>query len=360
MSTTSLFAVPSSPSRPILQPLHPSPSHDLPLNSSPISLNKYSALTPPNSKRKLQLTNEAEKENIQLEQNIDNIMNKLNFTDSIKSIQKPIATKPATSSHSTGKPPLASLSNRARSSNSTSQSTKSKPAISTNHQSIAKPINVHNKKPEQTPAHRKSQLPVSKLALSAAVNPVTFPLPNTIPLSTPAVPLLNQPNPSPFGEPLIPSSSPFASSVPRHATPHWQIDYREVQRLHCPPLGTGAYGTVYRAEWHGVQVAVKQLDTDYLDPIAMKEFHQEMSVWSTLQFPSIVQLYGAFMYPHLSLVMHYCPHGSLSDHLHDPTLDISFDHLLRIAIQVAAGMNYLHSKNVLHRDLKVKPEQIKL
>lgn len=281
---------PSPPSRTILQPLAQS--------SSPVSLNKFSTLTPPLAKRKLNIT-----ENVTADTDKENVVPQ---TNSITKVRFHTGSVSKSSSASATNSIKAASVNSAKSTNSTNTSVKSnasKPPLARPasavlsakaqsvkvHTALVKPINVRN----QTPAHKKSMTPFNKLALSTAVNPVTFGQPIPHPISTPAIPLVT-PSQSPFINPLLPSSSPFNTISPSSA-PHWAIDYRQVHRIRCPPLGTGAYGTVYRAEWHGVQVAVKQLDTDYLDPSAMKEFHQEMSVWSTLQFPSIVQLYGAFM-----------------------------------------------------------------
>ncbi|KAE8652982.1 hypothetical protein Csa_021108 [Cucumis sativus] len=44
--------------------------------------------------------------------------------------------------------------------------------------------------------------------------------------------------------------------------------------------------------------------------------------------------------------------GSLHDFLHQQKVVLSFPSLLRVAVDVSKGMDYLHQKNIIHRDLK--------
>lgn len=44
--------------------------------------------------------------------------------------------------------------------------------------------------------------------------------------------------------------------------------------------------------------------------------------------------------------------GSLHDFLHQQKDVLSFPSLLRVAVDVSKGMDYLHQKNIIHRDLK--------
>ena len=48
----------------------------------------------------------------------------------------------------------------------------------------------------------------------------------------------------------------------------------------------------------------------------------------------------------------YMPGGSMHDFLHQKKGVLSFPSLLRVAVDVSKGMNYLHQKNIIHRDLK--------
>ena len=62
---------------------------------------------------------------------------------------------------------------------------------------------------------------------------------------------------------------------------------------------------------------------------------------------------ACLMPPDICILMEYMPKGSLYRILHSPT-DLPWDLLLRMALDAARGMNYLHCSEpqVLHRDLK--------
>lgn len=87
-------------------------------------------------------------------------------------------------------------------------------------------------------------------------------------------------------------------------------------------------------------------------------FWSEVNLCSKLRFPHLVQFLGACTQPeHLCIVSEYLEGGNLYDLLHRKQLVSSQAHplsptlFIRIAKQIALGMNYLHSFNLLHRDL---------
>lgn len=55
---------------------------------------------------------------------------------------------------------------------------------------------------------------------------------------------------------------------------------------------------------------------------------------------------------HILLLSEYMPGGSLYDYLHKSRIVLKFSELLKFAIDVCKGMEYLHHNDIIHRDLK--------
>ncbi|KAJ4916086.1 Protein kinase superfamily protein [Raphanus sativus] len=120
-------------------------------------------------------------------------------------------------------------------------------------------------------------------------------------------------------------------------------------------IGLGSYGEVYRGDWHGTAVAVKKFIDQDITGEALEEFRSEVRMMRRLRHPNIVLFMGAVTRPpNLSIVTEFLPRGSLYRLLHRPNNQLDERKRLRMALDAARGMNYLHSCNpvIVHRDLK--------
>nr|ADE75969.1 unknown [Picea sitchensis] len=122
-------------------------------------------------------------------------------------------------------------------------------------------------------------------------------------------------------------------------------------------IGAGSFGTVHHADWHGSDVAVKILIEQDFHEERLKEFLREVAIMKRLRHPNVVLFMGAVLSrPNLSIVTEYLPRGSLYRLIHRPGTREILDERrrLRMALDVAKGMNHLHRLNppIVHRDLK--------
>jgi serine/threonine protein kinase/TPR repeat protein len=119
------------------------------------------------------------------------------------------------------------------------------------------------------------------------------------------------------------------------------------------PLGSGSFGIVSKAIWHGTPVAIKELFLKELSETLREEFNQEVSMMSQCQHPHIVGLYGICdEVGHKGLVIEYMPGGSLRSLLENKKQDISWESRWTMAIDIGNGLRYLHANDIVHRDLK--------
>ncbi|KAG0478012.1 hypothetical protein HPP92_012731 [Vanilla planifolia] len=134
-----------------------------------------------------------------------------------------------------------------------------------------------------------------------------------------------------------------------------EISWNELQMKER--IGAGSFGIVYRAEWHGSDVAVKVLaDQDFYEG-QMKEFLREVSIMNWIRHPNVILFMGAVTKPpHLSIVTEYLPRGSLYHLINRTAAGETLDQKrrLRMALDVAKGINHLHCLNppIVHWDLK--------
>ena len=120
-------------------------------------------------------------------------------------------------------------------------------------------------------------------------------------------------------------------------------------------LDTGAFGEVHRGRWRNDIVAVKVIRAGDVTPQAIESFFREVEVMNCLRHPNVVMMLAACTgAPRLGIVMEYVGGGSLYRLLHVHRRKLTERQVKDVASDVTHGIQYLHSINIMHRDLKSK------
>ena len=118
-------------------------------------------------------------------------------------------------------------------------------------------------------------------------------------------------------------------------------------------LGTGKFGEVHHGKYKGRGVAIKSYAVKgSRAEEGFKHMHSESKFLQQLCHPYIVNMIGITIQPTMLLVMEEVPEGSLEVLLLKEQKVFPRIIFYRIAIKVASALHYLHSINIIYRDLK--------
>ncbi|KAK4755125.1 hypothetical protein SAY87_008882 [Trapa incisa] len=126
-------------------------------------------------------------------------------------------------------------------------------------------------------------------------------------------------------------------------------------------LGSGTFGTVYHGKWRGTDVAIKRIKKVCFTGRSSEqerltvEFWREADILSKLHHPNVVAFYGVVQDGPggtMATVTEYMVNGSLRHVLLCKDRHLDRRKRLIIAMDAAFGMEYLHSKDIVHFDLK--------
>lgn len=145
----------------------------------------------------------------------------------------------------------------------------------------------------------------------------------------------------------IPKSSEFCPN-------EWSLDDFELGR----PLGKGRFGHVYLAREKRTHfiVALKIMKIqDILRDKTGYLLRRELEIQSSLNHPNILKLYGYFWDRQIiCFILEYASEGELYKHLkQQPKRRFSEKRTALFIKQIISAFKYLHSRDILHRDLKV-------
>lgn len=132
-----------------------------------------------------------------------------------------------------------------------------------------------------------------------------------------------------------------------------QIEDYEVLNL----LGKGGFASVYRSRClkTGIEVAIKMIDKKLMQAAGMVgRVRQEVAIHSRLKHPSVLELYTFFEdMNYVYLVLELCHNGELQRYLKNNAVILDEEEASHLFRQVVQGLLYLHSHNILHRDISL-------
>ncbi|XP_032929870.1 serine/threonine-protein kinase Nek11 isoform X2 [Catharus ustulatus] len=128
-------------------------------------------------------------------------------------------------------------------------------------------------------------------------------------------------------------------------------------------LGNGSFGSVYlvndRKAKQGEELKVlKEISVGNLKPNETVEANLEAQLLSKLDHPAIVKFYASFVErDSFCIITEYCEGGDLDFKIQeykDSGKMFTQSQVIDWFIQLLLGVNYMHDRRILHRDLKAK------
>ncbi|KAK4489132.1 hypothetical protein RD792_004926 [Penstemon davidsonii] len=123
-------------------------------------------------------------------------------------------------------------------------------------------------------------------------------------------------------------------------------------------FASGRHSRIYRGVYKQRDVAIKLISQPQEDgelaSFLEKQFTSEVALLFRLRHPNIITFVAACKKPPVfCIITEYYPGGSLRKYLHQQEpYSLPLNLVLKLALDIARGMQYLHAQGILHRDLK--------
>ncbi|KAJ1277576.1 hypothetical protein BS78_04G014800 [Paspalum vaginatum] len=166
-----------------------------------------------------------------------------------------------------------------------------------------------------------------------------------------AWPVSSSSSPSSEGQQDGESMASTSVEIPTDGSDVWEIDLKLLK--FGSKVASGSNGDLYRGTYCSQDVAIKVVRPERISADMYRDFAQEVYIMRKVRHRNVVQFIGACTrQPNLYIVTDFMSGGSVYDYLHKKNIAFKIPEILRVATDIAKGMNYLHQNNIIHRDLK--------
>lgn len=128
--------------------------------------------------------------------------------------------------------------------------------------------------------------------------------------------------------------------------------FRPSELIHGEVLGKGFFGQAVKVTHQETGEVMVMKELIRFDEETQKTFLKEVKVMRCLDHPNVLKFIGLFYKDkRINFVSEYIQGGTLRETIEKMVKDFSWTVRVSFAKDIAAGMAYLHSMNVIHRDL---------
>ncbi|EKX45879.1 hypothetical protein GUITHDRAFT_159664 [Guillardia theta CCMP2712] len=121
-------------------------------------------------------------------------------------------------------------------------------------------------------------------------------------------------------------------------------------------VGRGASSVVFKARRKADNrvYCVKEIDMSAVVPEEEEQALLEVQLLASFEHPYVIRYYDSFLDDEiLHIVMEWAEHGTLSDRIKSEEGKVMKEiQIWKWTLQITVGLNHMHEKKVLHRDLK--------
>uniref|UniRef100_A0A673HD94 LIM domain kinase 1 n=1 Tax=Sinocyclocheilus rhinocerous TaxID=307959 RepID=A0A673HD94_9TELE len=138
----------------------------------------------------------------------------------------------------------------------------------------------------------------------------------------------------------------------RVVSSHTHRIFRASDLIHGEVLGTGCFGQAIKVTHRETGEVMVMKELIRFDEETQRTFLKEVKVMRCLDHPNVLKFIGVlYKDKRLNFIAEYIKGGTLRDIIKNMDSDYPWKQRVSFAKDISSGMTYLHSMNIIHRDL---------